>query len=91
MPPFRLREVCSRATRRAGESYREGNTQDPSWDDMAINVGSFMWVVLCVLLKLIICVISRSASKDPDLEQNYLRLLKETSAHEKAINRDLGR
>lgn len=39
----------------------------------------------------LICAIPRSASKDPDLEQNYLRLLKETSAHEKAINRDLGR
>ncbi|KAH8107865.1 RabGAP/TBC [Cristinia sonorae] len=32
-----------------------------------------------------------SASKDPELEQTYLRLLKETSPHEKAINRDLGR
>lgn len=33
----------------------------------------------------------RSASKDPDLEATYIRLLKETSAHEKAITRDLGR
>ncbi|TCD71202.1 GTPase-activating protein [Steccherinum ochraceum] len=32
-----------------------------------------------------------SASKDPELEQTYLRLLKEPSTHEKAINRDLGR
>lgn len=32
-----------------------------------------------------------SASKDPELEQTYLRLLKEPSPHEKAINRDLGR
>ncbi|KAI0768422.1 rab-GTPase-TBC domain-containing protein [Irpex lacteus] len=32
-----------------------------------------------------------SASKDPDLEQTYLKLLKDPSPHEKAINRDLGR
>ncbi|RPD53977.1 RabGAP/TBC [Lentinus tigrinus ALCF2SS1-6] len=32
-----------------------------------------------------------SASKDPELERTYLRLLKETSPHEKAILRDLGR
>ncbi|KAI0360907.1 RabGAP/TBC [Trametes cingulata] len=32
-----------------------------------------------------------SASKDPELESTYLRLLKETSPHEKAIMRDLGR
>ncbi|KAH9858606.1 RabGAP/TBC [Lenzites betulinus] len=32
-----------------------------------------------------------SASKDPELEATYLRLLKETSPHEKAIIRDLGR
>ncbi|KAH9917903.1 RabGAP/TBC [Epithele typhae] len=32
-----------------------------------------------------------SASKDPALEQTYLRLLKEQSPHEKAIMRDLGR
>ncbi|OJT04884.1 GTPase-activating protein GYP5 [Trametes pubescens] len=32
-----------------------------------------------------------SASKDPELEATYLRLLKETSPHEKAIMRDLGR
>ena len=33
----------------------------------------------------------RSASKDPDLEQIYQNLLKESSPHEKAIARDLGR
>jgi len=32
-----------------------------------------------------------SASKDPELEATYLKLLKETSPHEKAITRDLGR
>ncbi|EFI28145.1 hypothetical protein CC1G_14172 [Coprinopsis cinerea okayama7 len=32
-----------------------------------------------------------AASKDPELEATYLKLLKETSAHEKAITRDLGR
>ncbi|KAI9059232.1 RabGAP/TBC [Trametes sanguinea] len=32
-----------------------------------------------------------SASKDPELENTYLLLLKETSPHEKAIMRDLGR
>ncbi|KAJ6586951.1 rab-GTPase-TBC domain-containing protein [Mycena vulgaris] len=32
-----------------------------------------------------------AASKDPDLESTYLKLLKETSPHEKAITRDLGR
>ncbi|KAF8161110.1 rab-GTPase-TBC domain-containing protein [Crassisporium funariophilum] len=32
-----------------------------------------------------------AASKDPKLESTYLRLLKETSTHEKAITRDLGR
>ncbi|KAF9475533.1 RabGAP/TBC [Pholiota conissans] len=32
-----------------------------------------------------------AASKDPELEATYLRLLKETSVHEKAITRDLGR
>ncbi|PFH51496.1 hypothetical protein AMATHDRAFT_58886 [Amanita thiersii Skay4041] len=32
-----------------------------------------------------------AASKDPELESTYLKLLKETSAHEKAITRDLGR
>ncbi|EKM54442.1 uncharacterized protein PHACADRAFT_96833 [Phanerochaete carnosa HHB-10118-sp] len=32
-----------------------------------------------------------SASKDPELEQTYLKLLKESSPHEKAISRDLGR
>ena len=33
----------------------------------------------------------RSASKDPELEETYLKLLKDPSPHEKAINRDLGR
>ncbi|KAF8658292.1 hypothetical protein AX16_002064 [Volvariella volvacea WC 439] len=32
-----------------------------------------------------------AASKDPELESAYLQLLKETSPHEKAITRDLGR
>ncbi|KAI0930562.1 hypothetical protein AcW1_009218 [Taiwanofungus camphoratus] len=32
-----------------------------------------------------------SASKDLELEATYVRLLKETSSHEKAITRDLGR
>ncbi|TBU26462.1 rab-GTPase-TBC domain-containing protein [Dichomitus squalens] len=32
-----------------------------------------------------------SASKDPELEATYLRLLKESSPHEKSIQRDLGR
>lgn len=32
-----------------------------------------------------------AASKDADLEDTYLKLLKETSPHEKAIMRDLGR
>jgi len=32
-----------------------------------------------------------AASKDPELEATYLRLLKETSTHEKSITRDLGR
>ncbi|THV06821.1 RabGAP/TBC [Dendrothele bispora CBS 962.96] len=32
-----------------------------------------------------------AASKDPELEQTYLKLLKESSPHEKAILRDLGR
>ncbi|GJJ06083.1 hypothetical protein Clacol_000272 [Clathrus columnatus] len=32
-----------------------------------------------------------SASKDPDLETEYARYLKESSVHEKAIARDLGR
>jgi ecotropic viral integration site 5 protein len=33
----------------------------------------------------------RAASKDLDLENTYLKLLKDTSIHEKAITRDLGR
>jgi hypothetical protein len=33
----------------------------------------------------------RAASKDLELEDTYLKLLKETSTHEKAITRDLGR
>ncbi|KIY73048.1 RabGAP/TBC [Cylindrobasidium torrendii FP15055 ss-10] len=32
-----------------------------------------------------------AASKDPELESEYLKLLKESSPHEKAITRDLGR
>ncbi|KAJ7924841.1 rab-GTPase-TBC domain-containing protein [Mycena leptocephala] len=32
-----------------------------------------------------------AASKDPELESTYLKLLKESSPHEKAITRDLGR
>ncbi|KAH9176308.1 rab-GTPase-TBC domain-containing protein [Lactarius sanguifluus] len=32
-----------------------------------------------------------SASKDPEMEATYLKRLKETSSHEKAIMRDLGR
>ncbi|RDB25076.1 GTPase-activating protein GYP5 [Hypsizygus marmoreus] len=32
-----------------------------------------------------------AASKDPELEDTYLKLLKGTSVHEKAITRDLGR
>jgi hypothetical protein len=35
--------------------------------------------------------IFRAASKDPELESTYLKLLKESSPHEKAIMRDLGR
>lgn len=34
---------------------------------------------------------SRAASKDLELESAYLKLLKDSSAHEKAITRDLGR
>jgi hypothetical protein len=34
---------------------------------------------------------SRSASKDSEMEATYLKFLKETSPHEKAITRDLGR
>lgn len=33
----------------------------------------------------------RAASKDLELEAQYIKLLKETSTHEKAITRDLGR
>lgn len=33
----------------------------------------------------------RAASKDLELESTYIRLLKETSSHEKSITRDLGR
>jgi hypothetical protein len=33
----------------------------------------------------------RAASKEPELEAVYLKLLKETSPHEKAITRDLAR
>lgn len=44
---------------------------------------------------LLICYVSyalsRSASKDPQMEATYLKLLKESSPHEKAITRDLGR
>ena len=36
-------------------------------------------------------VINRSASKDLGLEAEYARLLKDSSIHEKAIMRDLGR
>ncbi|KAJ7462337.1 rab-GTPase-TBC domain-containing protein [Mycena galericulata] len=36
-------------------------------------------------------VLYRAASKDPELESTYLKLLKESSPHEKAITRDLGR
>ena len=36
-------------------------------------------------------MICRSASKDPDLEATYVQLLKQSSPHEKAILRDLGR
>ncbi|CAK5281576.1 unnamed protein product [Mycena citricolor] len=32
-----------------------------------------------------------AASKDPELESTYLKLLKESSTHEKSITRDLGR
>lgn len=55
---------------------------------MAVNVGAISSSVTQVL---IFSHYLRSASKDPDLEQTYLRLLKETSPHEKAITRDLGR
>lgn len=34
---------------------------------------------------------TRSASKDSDLEDEYAKFLKESSIHEKAIARDLGR
>jgi len=44
-----------------------------------------------VICKLKLTVINRAASKDPDLEMEYARLLKESSVHEKAITRDLGR
>lgn len=43
------------------------------------------------LLPLLITICDRAASKDIELENNYLTLLKETSQHEKAIARDLGR
>ncbi|KAL0072388.1 GTPase-activating protein [Marasmius tenuissimus] len=36
-------------------------------------------------------LMSRAASKDVELESKYLKLLKETSPHDKAILRDLGR
>ena len=53
------------------------------WQLMCTNIGSS-----CPLL---ITVCYRAASKDIELENNYLTLLKETSQHEKAIARDLGR
>lgn len=40
---------------------------------------------------MLMSVRDRAASKDTELENNYLTLLKETSQHEKAIARDLGR
>ena len=42
-------------------------------------------------IQLLMISIVRAASKDLDLEDTYLKLLKDTSPHEKAITRDLGR
>jgi hypothetical protein len=54
-----------------------------------------MWQLMFVLMipgcRLPVNRFTRSASKDPELEATYLRLLKESSTHEKAITRDLGR
>lgn len=42
-------------------------------------------------ISLLYVYVYRAASKDTELEGTYLRLLKESSVHEKAILRDLGR
>ncbi len=45
---------------------------------------------ICFFLSLSLSL-SRSASKDSEMEATYVKFLKETSPHEKAIIRDLGR
>lgn len=35
--------------------------------------------------------VDRAVSKDLELENTYIKLLRETSSHEKSITRDLGR
>lgn len=54
---------------------------------MATDVSSFLVHRYGIILMLS----RRAASKDPELESTYLKLLKESSPHEKAITRDLGR
>jgi hypothetical protein len=49
------------------------------------------YVIAFSLFPLHVLTKYRAASKDPELEATYLRLLKEPSTHEKAIMRDLGR
>lgn len=84
----RLSGVCLRTSRRTGPRDRERHSCHSPWNDVATYVNSFCSVTSYQSL---MSTTARAASKDLELEDTYLKLLKETSTHEKAITRDLGR
>ena len=67
---------------------RKRDTEQPSRDGVAAYVINNC---LFFLFSSLLIRKARSASKDSEMEATYLKFLKESSPHEKAITRDLGR
>lgn len=68
--------------------HSSGNTTFFTWDGMAANVSpELLYQTPGAIAHLRI----RSGSKDAELERTYAALLKQSSPHEKSIQRDLGR
>ncbi len=80
MPSVRFGEPGAASSRN-----RKRDTEQSSRDGVAT------YVINIRLSSSLSLPLSRSASKDPEMEATYVKFLKETSPHEKAITRDLGR
>jgi hypothetical protein len=84
---------CDQRLRKGGKGracVRVGPSIGPSPSDLAKKLSKAIQRGIPSTLRGIMWQLM-SSSKDPDLEQVYSSLLKQTSSHEKAISRDLSR